>query len=68
MRPYQPVHNVLDEVKTITPGLMDQIFDTRTKGRLKDSIGMFQTASIIGIGARPKPAASESSTLYLFYR
>jgi len=49
MRPYQPVHNVLDEVKTITPDLMDQIFDTRTKGRLKDSIGMFQTASIIGI-------------------
>lgn len=38
MRPYQPVHNALDEVKTITPGLMDQIFDTRTKGRLKDSI------------------------------
>ena len=28
---------------------MDQIFDTRTKGRLKDFIGMFQTASIIGI-------------------
>ena len=23
MRPYQPVHNALDEVKTITPGLMN---------------------------------------------
>ena len=38
MRPYQPIRNAPDEVKTITPGLMDQIFDTRTKGRLKDSI------------------------------